>query len=141
MFDDFFQEHSKNLIVGKGGVKKDGVENWETLKLLPLESFIFDRLRAGFFWKKFNSAPNTGSPQIFFNWKFSETGYSVISEFESRPPAASFSKVFGEYLSEQEQTTLVQAVSSQFLHYIRLIADEAGYDIPDFTSNVPHSSP
>jgi hypothetical protein len=135
MFDDFFEEHGMNLLVTEISAG-DRNEDFESLKKLPVESFRLRSIRVTFFWNVFKINPNTFAVPICINFNFSETGYSVTSEYGLRPPAASYSKVFGESLSDLEQTTLIHAVSSQFLYYIRLIADEAGYEIPNFSSQV-----
>ena len=132
VFDDFFQEHGLNLIVtvNDGEHKAD----FERLKELPVEQFRLHSVRVVFFWEEFKIHPAAGRAQIRIEYKFSETGYSVTSEFGNRPPASASTKVFGESLNDIEQTALVQGVSSQFLHYIRLVADQAGYVIPDFST-------
>ncbi len=132
IFDDFYQEHWRNIVIAEIGTGEKKAD-YEQLKEIPVESFRLFSIKVVYLWGGLNVNPMTATATTRFEFKFSESGYSVESSFGARPPVVPIDKMFSEILTEEEKMVLVQSVSSQFLYYIRLIADEVGIDISPLT--------
>ena len=136
VFNDFFQEHGYNLVLTREGEGDSNVD-FESLKLLPDASFLLYEIRAFFYWNEMKILPGSPTMVARLAFKFFSDGYSVTSEPAMRIPLVSYEKAFEEELTQEEKNTLLQAVSKELLNYVRLIADEAGYEIPNFNSLTP----
>ncbi len=142
VFDDFFELHSYQLLITRLGRREQNIAI-NLLQSYPLDEFDLYNIQAVFLWEELKINPETETVGIRFECKFAQENsmipslqnpgkYRIESSFGHRQPATSFDKPFDSTLTEEEKSALVQSVSSQFLTYIRLIADEAGYEIPNF---------